>query len=38
MKLEDVNFAGCVYLHAKVAHCNMDRVDILFTGRVVRPK
>ena len=33
MKLVDVNFAYCVYLHAKVAHCSVDRVDVLLTGR-----
>lgn len=38
MKLEDVNFASCFYLCAKVAHCNVDRVNVLFTDRIVHPK
>lgn len=35
MKLEDVNFASCICFCAKVAHCNEDRIDVLFTDRNV---
>lgn len=34
-ELEDVNFASCICSCAKVAHCNVDRIDVIFTDRNV---
>lgn len=33
MKLEDVNFASCICFCPKVVHCNVNRIDVLFTDR-----
>lgn len=33
MKLEDVNFASCICFCPKVVHCNVNKIDVLFTDR-----